>query len=655
MLRNSDLVIDLYELTMAQVYFKHRQNAQATFDLFIRAQNRPFYVACGIDDAINSLENFKFNKNEMNYLRSLGMFDEEFLKYLANFRFEGTVWALREPEIVFAYEPILRVTGDLIEAQIVESLLLNQINLATTLATKAARVVFSAEGKGVYDFALRRTQGVDASLACAKYSYMVGAQGTSNILAGSLYKIPVVGTMAHSFVMSFDREIESFLNFAKEFPAKTILLVDTYDVKKGVESAIKVAIFLAKRGVNLVGIRLDSGDLILDACYARHLLDKKGFIDTIIFASGSLDEYKIKGLIKAKAPIDAFGIGTNMGCSSDLPYTDVIYKLVEIKGKGKSFIPAMKLSKDKVTYPGRKQVFRKFDANGKMSQDWLGLNKETMPGKRMLKKIMVKGKRICKEKTLKEKRESFLGKSFSLPDYLKDLSPQRTYSVKITKSLYSLTNSLIDQIKQRIKKKVIFLDIDTQVDFLDKKGALYIPGAEKIIVNLNKLTEFASKQKILILSSQDIHRKDDPEFKEFPPHCIKGTVGCRKIKGTLWGKNKRISSDKACSFEEIKRIKSKYPQIILEKNILNLFSNPNLLNFLEAISPDKIVVYGVATEHCIREAVEGLVKESFEIILVEDAIKEISKKEKDKLFIFWKKKGVEFIKTEKVFSLLESF
>ncbi|MDD5584258.1 MAG: nicotinate phosphoribosyltransferase, partial [Candidatus Omnitrophica bacterium] len=255
------LFLDLYELTMAQAYFQHKPEALATFDIFIRSAKRPFYVACGIDDALKFAQEMHFTKEDIDYLRTLKLFNDDFLEYLKQFTFKGEIWAVDEPEIVFPQEPLLRVTANLIEAQLLESAFLNKINLATTLATKAARVVIAATGKSIYDFSLRRTQGLEAALASAKYSYIAGAKGTSNVYAGFLYKIPVSGTMAHSFVMSFDREIESFMAFAKTFPGRAILLVDTYDTKKGIESALKVAKNLKKEGYDLLGIRLDSGDI----------------------------------------------------------------------------------------------------------------------------------------------------------------------------------------------------------------------------------------------------------------------------------------------------------------------------------------------------------------------------------------------------------
>ena len=649
---NSGLAIDLYELTMAQVYFKCKPQSDATFDVFIRSDKRPFYVACGMDDVLNYLETFTFTKQDLDYLKSLGMFDEEFLKYLEKFRFRGSIWGLEEPEIIFASEPIMRVTANIIEAQIVESIVLNKINCATTLATKSARVVLAAKGKGVYDFSLRRTQGLDAALICAKYSYITGAQGTSHVLAGYRYRIPVVGTMAHSYVMSFEREIESFLSFAKEFPTKTILLVDTYDVNRGIDSCLRIAQYLKKRGIEFAGIRLDSGDIARDAHSARIRLDKEGFIDAVIFASGNLDEYAISRLIDSKAPIDAFGVGTNMGCSSDYPYSDVIYKLVEIREKGTQFIPTMKLSEGKTTYPGRKQVYRVFDSQGKIRKDYLGLDKEHIEGKRLLRKVMDKGKRMYKEKSVQEKRKLFMDKSSTLPSYLRDIFSASKYPLEVTKGLSTLVKDVNKAIKKRISDKVIFLDIDTQVDFISKKGALYVPGTEGIIDNLKKLTAFAKKNEILIISSQDTHRRDDPEFKEFPPHCVKGTKGHKKIKETILQNYKLVPSKKAYYIEELKRFTERFPQIILEKNILNVFSNPNTFNILEAIFPDKVVVYGVVTEYCIREAVEGLLKNDFKVILVEDAIKELSLKERDRLFAAWRRKNVQFTTTDKVVDVL---
>jgi len=645
-------IVDLYELTMAQVYFKKKKNTLVTFDLFIRSQRRPFYVACGIDDALSALENFRFKNEDIGYLKSLGLFEDDFLSYLKEFKFKGEIWALEEPEIVFASEPILRVTSNIIEAQIVESILLNKINLAVTLATKALRIVLSAKGRAVYDFSLRRTQGVEASLACAKYSYIAGAKGTSNVQAGFLYKIPVAGTMAHSFVMSFDKEIDSFMAFSRQFPAKSVLLVDTYDTKGGVEKAISVAKGLNKIGCSLLGIRLDSGDLASDAHYARYQMDKEGLIDTIIFASGNLDEYKIDALVKKRAPIDAFGVGTNMGCSSDVPYTDVIYKLVEVKNKSKDFIPTMKLSEFKTTLPGRKQVYRVFDSGGIMKKDYICLDRENIEGKKLLRKVISGGRRIIKEKTLDKKKEIMLAKIKQLPDSAKSINSEFKYPVLISDRLRKLTDIVKKQVTFRIARKIVFFDIDTQFDFLSLSGALHVKNSNSVVKNAEKLTRLARENNIPVISSQDTHHKNDIEFKTFPAHCIKGTKGHRKLKQTIVGKYKVISPKSVYANDELNRIVSEYPQIVIEKNVLNVFSNPNTSNILERIAPEEVYIYGVAVEYCVKEAIEELVSRGFSVIVVEDAVKEISASEKKKLFSLWKGRGVRFIKTKSVINKL---
>ncbi|MFH1768405.1 MAG: nicotinate phosphoribosyltransferase [Candidatus Omnitrophota bacterium] len=650
---NQSLAVDLYELTMAQVYYKQKRNTVATFDALIRSEARPFYVACGIDDALLALENFRFNPEDVEYLKGLRIFDDDFLNYLATFKFNGTVYSVEEPEILFASEPLLRVTANIIEGQIVESIVLNRLNLAITLATKALRITLAAKGRKIYDFSLRRTQGIEAALACARYSYICGIAGTSNLQAGFLYNIPVAGTMAHSFVMSFEREIESFAAFAKTFPARSILLVDTYNTKKGIDNAIKIAAILRKMGCGLVGIRLDSGTLQTDAKYARILLDKKGLIDTIIFASGNLDEYKIGELIKQKAPIDAFGVGTNMGCSSDLPFTDVIYKLVEVKESGNDFIPTMKLSENKTTLPGKKQIFRSADETGIIRDDTIALEGEKLSGKKLLKKVMDKGRRLHKNRSLPEKKKILLEKIKKLPDEFKQIKVTAGFPVNVSKQLSALTERLKEQIEKRTAEKVVFLDIDTQNDFIHEGGVLYVKGSEKIIDNIKTITAFTKTNDILIISSQDTHKKNCEEFKQFEEHCLRGTRGHKKIKESLKDNYKLISCKKVYSVKELKKFISSSGQLILEKNNLNLFSNPNALPLLNLIFPDKIYLYGVVTEYCVKEAITELLKHDFPLYVIEDAVKEISSAERDRLFSVWKQRGVQFIKTQAVLAKIK--
>ena len=300
-----------------------------------------------------------------------------------------------EGTVFFTNEPVLSITAPIIEAQLVETFLLNAINLQTTIATKASRVVHAARQKPVVDFSLRRTQGADAGMKAARASYIAGCAGTSNVLAGMKYKIPIYGTMAHSFVMAFEKEEKSFESYSKTFPDTSIFLVDTYDTLNGIEKAAIVAKKLEKQGRKLKAIRLDSGDLVFLSKSARKILDKDGLRYVQIFGSGNLDEYKIEELLKKGAMIDAFGVGTAMGVSKDAPYCDVVYKLVELTNGGK-LLPTMKLSKGKVTYPGKKQVYRVMDRKGNNAKDILALRDEKINGQKLLIKVMERGKVIYK-------------------------------------------------------------------------------------------------------------------------------------------------------------------------------------------------------------------------------------------------------------------
>ena len=346
-------MLDLYELTMAQGYFVYKKDAFATFDLFVRAlpKNRAYLVLCGLEEILGYLKNLRFSQEDIDYLSKQKLFSQDFLRYLANFRFSGCVWAMPEGTIFFAEEPVIRITAPIIEAQIIESFLLNTVNLETMVASKASRVVCAAGSKGVYDFSLRRTHGAGAGIKVGRATYIAGAKGTSNVLAGKLYKITIVGTMAHSFVMSFRQEMDSFLAYANTFPQATILLVDTYDTKKGIENAITLGLYLKEKGYRLQGIRLDSGNIVALSKLARKMLDRAGLRFVKILASGNLDEFKIEELLKKGARVDNFGVGTNMGSSVDAPSLDVVYKLSEVTDDYGRFSPTMKLSKAKVTYP----------------------------------------------------------------------------------------------------------------------------------------------------------------------------------------------------------------------------------------------------------------------------------------------------------------
>lgn len=451
---NWALLTDLYELTMAASYFEHKRDGKAVFDLFIRdlPKVRSFFLAAGLEDVIEFLETFHFDHDSIKYLEGLGIFHRDFLEHLKTLRFTGDVWAIPEGTVFFPNEPIVRVVAPLIEAQIIESFLLNTINLETMIATKAARVVMAARGRSVFDFALRRTHGATAALRTARSSYIAGFKGTSNVLAGSLYGIPVAGTMAHSFVMSFKNEVDSFRAFAKTFPKYSTLLIDTYDTIHGVENAVIIAKELEKKGRRLVAVRLDSGDMARLAIRARFLLDKAGLSYVKIFASGNLDEYKIKQLLNQRAPIDSFGVGTKMGVSADAPYCDVIYKLSEVTDANGEFLPTMKLSRGKTTYPGRKQVYRITDKRGMFVKDVIALDGEEISGKSLLIKIIDQGKVIYDRPSLKGIRELAKNNLLRLPKKIFNLSPAASYPVDISPKLKGLTRRVTKNIQGRIKQ-----------------------------------------------------------------------------------------------------------------------------------------------------------------------------------------------------------
>ena len=447
--QNMSMLTDLYELTMCASYFDHKKFEPATFDLFIRRlpPNRSYFLFAGLEQVLLFLERMRFAEKHIKFLKNLG-FKDEFLDYLRNFRFTGDVWAVPEGTVVFPNEPLIRVTAPIIEAQLIETFALNTINLQTTIATKASRVVYAAKGRTVIEFGLRREHGTDAGMKVARASYIGGCNGTSNVLAGMVYGIPVFGTMAHSFVMFFSNELESFRAFAKTFPDKSTLLIDTFDNIKGAENAIKVAKELEKQGFKLRGVRIDSGDLVEISQKVRKMLDKNGLSYVQIFASGDLDEYRIEELLKKGAKIDAFGVGTRMGTSADRPYVDIIYKLCEKSDAGGNFYPIMKLSEGKATLPGRKQVFRFLDDKGNFVKDVIALEDEKINGEPLLVKVMEKGKIVYDLPSLEEIRKRALDNLEKLPEKYKRLRGAAKYPVRLSPKLSRLIRELREKLRE---------------------------------------------------------------------------------------------------------------------------------------------------------------------------------------------------------------
>jgi nicotinate phosphoribosyltransferase len=402
---NLALLTDLYQLTMAQAYFQNRRTELATFSLFIRAypDNRGYFVSAGLEDVLEFLEGFSFDSTAIDYLYSLKLFADDFLDFIKSLRFTGEVWAIPEGRLFFKDEPIVEVTAPIIEAQIVETFIINQINFQSLIATKAARCVHAARGRAVVDFSLRRTHGIDAGMKVARASYLAGVAGTSNVRAGRRYGIPVVGTMAHSFVSSHDREIDAFRSFVRSFPNNSSLLIDTYDTIAGARNAVAVGKEMASRGERLQGVRIDSGDLATLAREVRKIFDAAGMQHVKIIGSGGLDEYDLADFADAGVPYDSYGVGTKMGVSGDAPWFDIAYKLVEYDGR-----PVLKLSTGKVSWPGKKQVYRLHGVKGQLEKDVIGLREENMPGTELLLvKVMESGKAIAPLLTLEDSRKTF--------------------------------------------------------------------------------------------------------------------------------------------------------------------------------------------------------------------------------------------------------
>ncbi len=443
---NFALLTDLYQLTMAQSYFRERKTGSATFSLCIRSYppNRGYFVAAGLRDVIEYLESLEFNAAALDYLSSLNLFTDDFLHFLSGLRFTGDVWALPEGRVFFTDEPIVEVTAPIIEAQIVETFIINQINLQSLIATKAARCVHAAAGRAVADFALRRTHGTDAGMKVSRASYIAGFAGTSNLRAGKFYNIPVVGTMAHSFVCSFEHELDAFRAYAASFPDNATLLIDTYDTSQGARNAARVAGEMAARGQRLQGVRIDSGDLASLAREVREILDDAGLEQVKIIGSGGLDEYDLARFAEANIPYDSYGVGTKMGVSADAPWSDMAYKLVEYGDRS-----VLKLSEGKESWPGKKQVFRLHDEAGKYCGDVVALRGENMnTGEALLTQVLRNGRAWGPLPKLEESRSVCRDEFARLPGLYKAIADPATYPVRFSGELRNLRAALRNELTQ---------------------------------------------------------------------------------------------------------------------------------------------------------------------------------------------------------------
>ena len=431
----SPLLTDLYQINMIQAYLGHGDTQTAVFEFFARTlpPRRGFLLAAGLAQALDFLETLRFSDADISWLKSTGRFSQTLLDYLREFCFSGDVHAMPEGTVFFANEPILRVTAPLPQAQFVESRLINILHFQSLVAAKAARCVLVAPNKLLVDFGMRRAHGAEAGLMAARASYIAGFAGTATVLAGEKFGIPLYGTMAHSFIEAFDDEAAAFESFARARPDNLVLLLDTYDTEAAARKVVALAPRLKAAGIAIRGVRLDSGDLIALSKSVRSILDAGGLEDTTIFASGGLDEDSLLDFAKAKAPIDGIGIGTSLTTSSDAPSADCVYKMQEYAG-----LPRRKRSAHKATWPGRKQVWRRYDASGRMAGDLLSLDDHDQAGEPLIHLVMKNGRRVAPSPALDETRLYAKRELQRLPENLARLAPGATYPVEVADDLVKL-------------------------------------------------------------------------------------------------------------------------------------------------------------------------------------------------------------------------
>lgn len=438
-IQSSMLLTDLYQLTMLQSYVEKGMDEPAVFEFFSRKMppQRGFFVAAGLEQLMEFLSTAHFTPWELEWLESTKKFSKSFVEYLARFQFSGDVHAMPEGTVFFVNEPIVRVTAPMPQAQLIETRLINLLQYQTVVASKAARCVLVAGGKPIIDFGLRRAHGAEAGLLAARASYLVGFASTATVLAGAMYGIPVVGTMAHSYIQAHQSETQAFEDFAESHPGNVILLIDTYDTEKGAEKVVALAPALKQKGITIQGVRLDSGDLADHAFKVRRILDEGGLYETRITASGNLDEFAIQKLMAANAPIDFFAVGTKVTTSADAPYLDCAYKLQQYAGR-----PCRKRSEGKATWPGPKQVYRYYDNSGQLSHDILTLEEDIQGGEPLLRPVMESGKRLDRPEPLSVLRDRTSQQLARLPAALRELKEGVTVEMRVSQRLKDLASKL---------------------------------------------------------------------------------------------------------------------------------------------------------------------------------------------------------------------
>ncbi len=440
-IRSSALLTDFYQLTMLQGYLERGMEDTAVFECFVRTMppQRGFFMAAGLAQLLEFLENVSFSPAELDWVANSGRFSRSFVDYLERFRFAGDVQAMSEGTVFFPNEPIVRVTAPLPQAQFIETRLVNLLHYQTLIASKAARCVLAAAGKPVIDFGLRRAHGAEAGLLAARAAYMAGFAGSATVMAGPGFEVPVFGTMGHSFVQAHDAERHAFEHFAEVQPDNVVLLLDTYDTLKGARTVVTLAPRLRERGIRIKGVRLDSGDLVEQARQVRRILDDGGLRDVQITVSGNLDENTIQQIVAARAPVDLFAVGTRLTTSADAPYLDCVYKLQEYSGR-----PSRKKSEGKETWPGAKQVYRHYDQRGRIDHDVVTTATDTQAGTPLLRPVMESGKRSGTSPSLNQICERATAELATLPEEMRQCRQGATIPVQISSVLRDLA-CLVDK------------------------------------------------------------------------------------------------------------------------------------------------------------------------------------------------------------------
>jgi nicotinate phosphoribosyltransferase len=599
----------LYELTMLQAYVEEGLDDEAVFDLFVRRlpPQRNYLLACGLDSVLQFLETLQFDSAALGYLESLGRFSPRFLDFLGRLRFTGDALAVREGTPVFPLEPLIEVIAPLPQAQLIETIVMNQIGVQTLLASKAARVVTAARSRPVVDFGFRRMHGIDAGLKGARAFYIAGIESTSNVAAGQLYGLPISGTMAHSYIQAHDDEMEAFRRFTASYP-ETTLLVDTYDTVAGVQHVVDLARELGPK-FRVKAVRLDSGDLASLARRARGILDAAGLTSVAIVASGGLEEDAISTLLDAGAPIDGFGVGTEMGVSADVPSLDLVYKLVSYAGKDR-----VKLSANKQVLPGRKQIFR-VEQDGVAVRDVLARADEGIEGRPLLVPVMRNGKRLPIEReTIFDARKRAASEAALLPTRVRELrGAEPPYPVDVSPALKRKFDELSAVVGESFPPAgAALMIVDLQNDFCSG-GALAVPDGDDVIPILNRMGErFASKGR-RVYASRDWHPPDTTHFKKYggpwPVHCVAGSSGAE------FRPDLRLPADTVVISKGQDRNDAGYSAFEAETD-----QGVRVVDDLRRRGISELFIGGLATDYCVRATTLDARRAGFRVTVLTDAI-----------------------------------